>query len=264
MNNENIDAIVDEILHDIIQQVDFDCSRKVLSQIDDMNQSYEYEPSPTNTEPDSMELIRALRGHSIRLPDSLEQSHQIVEKSSSTTTSSRITSSDRYVSYAIHQMGDSSQERLPALPLAADLPIYKTVQKKFPLNKTPSRDDDLTEFDATDNLTSYSDDLILQKCRTSKNNNQEQHFDASSTDEDVDDEIQTNLEQQPYQHYELATTPLSNDGSSSKERQQQQQQDDIYFIPGYAGLWRQSSESKSEQLSKADDEMNLNTKTRVN
>ena len=266
------------------------------------------ESSPTNTEPDSLELMHALRGHSIALPTSPEQILQPPEKSSSsTTTSSQVTSSDRYVSYAIHQMndspqisnsdryvsyaihqmGDSSQERLPSFPIAADLPIYRNKEENRSLepivNIGPSiiKEDDSTEFDATENLTSNSDDVFLQKLYPSATN-REKNLDTSSTDDDVDDdefeqhdltdihriiekltEPEQNLStnEEPYQRYDLATTPSSNDSSSSR-----QQADDIYLIPGYPGLWRPSADNDSSSLPidyDADDERKRSTKTRV-
>jgi hypothetical protein len=233
------------------------------------------ESSPTNTEPDSLELIHALRGHSIALPNSPEQILQPPEKSSSsTTTSSQITSSDRYVSYAIHQMGDSSQERLPSFPIAADLPIVN-------IHQSIIKEDDSTEFDATENLTSNSDDVFPQKLYPSAANRQK-NLDTSSTDDDVDDDEfeqhdltdihriidkltlpEQNLSpnEEPYQRYDLATTPSSNDSSSSR-----QQADDIYLIPGYPGLWRPSADNDSSSLPidyDADDERKGSTKTRV-
>jgi hypothetical protein len=209
------------------------------------------------------------------------------EKSTSTTTSSQITSSDRYVSYAIHQMGESSQERLPSFPIVADIPIYKTIEEDVLLKpniidtQLITKEDDSTEFDATENLTSYSDDILLQRLHTSAINKQKK-FDTSSTDDDVDDEIEqhdlTDLEriidklaqpsslslnEEAYQRYDLATTPSSNDDSSSSSRQQS---DDFYFIPGYSGLWRPSAENDNTNIPidyDADDERKTATKTRV-
>jgi hypothetical protein len=245
------------------------------------------ESSPTNTEPDSFELMNALRGHSIVLPYSPEQIYYRPEESPSTTTSSQITSSDYYVSYAIHQMGDSSQERLPSFPIAADIPIYKTIEEDILLkpiiidNRLILKEDDSTEFDATENLTSYSDDLLLQRLHTSTMNRQK-NFDTSSTDDDVDEEIEqhdltdlerlldkltlpntsSNINEEAYQRYDLATTSSSNDSSSSPR----QQPDNIYFIPGYSGLWRPSSDNDNKILPidyDADDERKTATKTRV-
>jgi len=283
------------------------------------------ESSPTNTEDDSLELIHALHGHSIILPSSpniqiqtttnqpsgststIEKTDehilQVPEKSSSSTTSSQITSSDRYVSYAIHELGDSSQERLPAFPLAADIPIYELVKTTSDENKEQqilsepivnvnqnlTKDDDLTELDATENLTSYSDDNLLQKLHASAPNRQD-NLDASSTDEDVDDENFNEFDQhdtsnlhriveeitqqnnslsgedeQTYQRYDIS----SNSSISTK-----QQTDDIYIIPGYPGLWRPSADdldddrTQSSFANDADDEdekkqSNTKVKTRV-
>ena len=248
------------------------------------------EVSPTNVEDDSMELIRTLQGHSIALPSSplvqtdaktnqSSTSTSVIEKpdvqhssgpeksSSSTTTSSQMTSSDRYVSYAIHEMGDSSQECLPAFPIAADIPIYESInttsngnkdkqilsEPMVNINQNITKDDDLTELDATENLTSYSDDILLQKLHFSAPNRRD-NLDASSTDEDVDDENFNEYEQhdlsnlhrifdeitqqsdslsggygQTYQRYDLS----SNSSTSGKA-----QTDDVYIIPGYSGLWR--------------------------
>lgn len=181
-------------------------------------------------------------------------------------------------------MGESSQERLPSFPLAADLPIYKNMISK-PIdqdNKLIIKEDDSTEYDATENLTSNSDDIILQKLFPTSTDRQN-YFDTSSTDDDVDDEIEqhdlTDLEciidklqqtnshintnDEPYQRYELATTPSSNDSSSSSSKQRT---DDVYFIPGYAGLWRPSADTDSTNLPidyDADDERKSSTKTRV-
>jgi hypothetical protein len=183
-------------------------------------------------------------------------------------------------------MGDSSQERLPAFPLAADLPIYKNFEEntlpKPLVSSHQTKEDDSTEFDATDNFTSYSDDILLQRLQTSITNRQKR-FDASSTDDDVDDEIEqhdlTDLEhiidklaqpsssvsrdEGPYQRYDLATTPSSNDSSSSSSRQRP---GDIYYIPGYSGLWRPLGDNDHTNLSvdyDADDERKTTTKTRV-
>jgi hypothetical protein len=231
-----------------------------------------------------------LQGHSIILPSSSltqtltttnrpslieksdEQNLQAPEKSSSsTTTSSQITSSDRYVSYAIHEMGDSSQERLPGFPLAADIPIYQLIKTTadenqeqqlhsepiVSVNQNLTKDDDLTELDATENLTSYSDDVLIQKLHASAPNRQE-NLDASSTDEDVDDENFNEFEQpdvsnlhriveeatqhsptisgedgHTYQRYDLSSTS----STSTKPHT-----DDIYIIPGYPGLWKPSAD----------------------
>jgi hypothetical protein len=266
------------------------------------------EPSPTNTEPDSLELIYALQGHSIVQPNSPEQLFHPPEKSSSSTTassqvtssdryvsyaihqmddSSQVTSSDRYVSNAIHQMGDSSQERLPALPIAADIPIYKSIEENLVLepivssNQSIAKEDDSTEFDATENLTSLSDEVLLQRLHKSAANRQ-QYLDTSSTDDDVDEEFEQNdltdidriierlaqpssdlnINEEPYQRYDLATTPSSNDSSSSSR----QQADDIYLIPGYPGLWRPSVDNDSSSIPidyDADDERKGSTRTRV-
>ncbi|CAF4998564.1 unnamed protein product, partial [Rotaria magnacalcarata] len=267
-----------------------------------------HDSSPTNTEDDSLELIHALQGHSIIHPSStfmevqpsttnqssLSTSH--IEKidvqsasrpersASSTTTSSQITSSDRYVSYAIHEMGDSSQERLPSFPLVADMPVYEPgkttsdgnkdeqIQSESNANiiKIITKDDDLTELDATENLT-YSDDVLLQKLHASAPN-REKNLDASSTDEDVDDANFNELEnndvvnlhrimdemnqyhesvsqefEQTYQRYDI-----SNSSSTSTKPTT----DDVYIIPGYSGLWRSSTNNNRESPSAndADDE----------
>jgi hypothetical protein len=260
------------------------------------------ELSPLNTDDDSLELINALQGHSIVLPSSPlaqssttttqpsqidEQNLQAREKSSSsTTTSSQVTSSDRYVSFAIHEMGDSSQERLPSFPLAADIPIYQLVQTTpddnqeqqqlhsepiVNVNQNQTKDDDLTELDATENLTSYSDDILIQKLQASAPHRQE-NLDASSTDEDVDDEFEqsdvSNLHRiieeasqhspnlsgeggETYQRYDLSSTS----STSAKPHT-----DDIYIIPGYPGLWRPSADdfdddhTRSSFANDADDE----------
>ena len=187
-------------------------------------------------------------------------------------------------------MKDSSQERLPSLPIAADIPIYKTIDEQennllepdIIVQQSILKEDDSTEFDATENLTTNSDDILLHKLHTTVRNRQK-NIDASSTDDDVDDEIEqhdlTDLErlidklaqpdenlntnEEDYQHYELATTPSSNDSSSSAR----QQTDDIYFIPGYAGLWRPSVDNENVNNSSidydADDERRTGAKTRV-
>jgi hypothetical protein len=197
-------------------------------------------------------------------------------------------------------MGDSSQERLPAFPLAADIPIYEFVKTTSDENKEQqilsepivninqnllTKDDDLTELDATENLTSYSDDILLQKLQTSIPHRKE-NLDASSTDEDVDDENFNEFDQhdtsnlqhiieeitqqnnslsgedeQTYQRYDIS----SNSSISTK-----QQTDDIYIIPGYPGLWRPSADddTHSSLANDADDEDEKNpsattVKTRV-
>lgn len=261
------------------------------------------EASPFNVEDDSLELINALQGHSILRPPSssppiqtptntqplttIEKVEEFIpltreKSSSSTTTSSQVTSSDRYVSYAIHEMGDSSQERLPSFPLAADLPVYQTVKTPseehraeqilsgpaFQPNSNLVKDDDLTELDATENLTSFSDDQHVQKHHRSTKNQQE-ILDASSTDEDVDDENFSEFDQpdvtnlyrivgeitqqsstfsgddaQTYQRYDLSST------SSMSTRAHG---DDVYIIPGYPGLWRPSADDEHTHSSFAND-----------
>ncbi|CAF0795127.1 unnamed protein product [Rotaria sp. Silwood1] len=305
MENTLQQTIITPQTDDIIQQLSNDIVSDSISAVTEienvpLKSSTEFrESSPTNIEDDSLELIHALQGHSIILPSSqlvqiqagttnqpslstsyIEkvdiQTSQVPEKSSSstTTTSSQITSSDRYVSYAIHEMGDSSQERLPAFPVAADIPIYKSVkttsdenkeQQKLSepivnINQNVTKDDDLTEFDATENLT-YSDDVLLQKLYTSAPTRLE-NLDASSTDEDADDanfneyehhdipnlyrimneiiQQNDNLSQeygQTYQRYDVS----SNSSTSTKL-----QSDDVYIIPGYAGLWRPSADDDDD------------------
>jgi hypothetical protein len=173
-------------------------------------------------------------------------------------------------------MGDSSQERLPAFPVAADIPIYQSIKSTSDENKDQqvisepivhtnlnvTKDDDLTELDATENLTSYSDDVLLQKLNASAPNRQE-NLDASSTDEDVDDENFNEMEhhdssnlhriadetsqqhsglsggyEQTYQRYDLS----SNSSTSTKP-----QTDDIYMIPGYPGLWKPSADDGDDE-----------------
>ncbi|CAM4876183.1 unnamed protein product [Rotaria socialis] len=267
-----------------------------------------HDSSPTNTEDDSLELIHALQGHSIIHPSStfievqpsttnqssLSTSH--IEKidvqsaskpersASSTTTSSQITSSDRYVSYAIHEMGDSSQERLPSFPLVADMPVYEPgkttsdgakdeqIQSELNanINRIITKDDDLTEFDATENLT-YSDDVLLQKLHASAPN-REKNLDASSTDDDVDDanfnELENNdvsnlhrVMDEMNQHHESVSQGLEQiyqryDISNSSSTSTKPTTDDVYIIPGYSGLWRSSVNDTRESSSAndADDE----------
>ncbi|CAF1188336.1 unnamed protein product [Rotaria sp. Silwood1] len=223
------------------------------------------ESSGTTTEPNSSELVHALRGHSIILPNIIFRPPE--KSSSSTTTSSQVTSSDRYISYAIHQMNDSSQEHLPTIPLAADIPIYKNIFLKSNniINSLITKEDDSTEYDATENLTSYTDDIHDQKFNI-LNKNKQQHLDTSSTDDDVDEEFEqhdlTNINQlnnnlnennESYQFYDPATSPSSNNSSSSLR----QQSDDVYLIPGYPGLWKPSTNNYNSNLPKeydADDE----------
>jgi len=220
------------------------------------------------------------------------------EKSSSSTTSSQITSSDRYVSYAIHEMGDSSQERLPAFPLAADIPIYQTVKSSSEPNNDQqqqqqqqianvTKDDDLTELDATENLTSYSDDNLVQK-----QNNPFANIstDASSTDEDVDDENFNELESTDVNNLHRIVNEMTQQSHSSSSREYGQNYqrydvsstsstsnkphtDDVYMIPGYPGLWRPSADDDDDRThssfaNDADDEdekkpSNTKMKTRV-
>jgi hypothetical protein len=206
-----------------------------------------------------------------------EQLPQAPEKSSSSTatTSSQVTSSDRYVSYAIHEMGDSSQDRLPALPIAADIPVYESIKTNSDGNKEReilsepivnvnqmlTKDDDLTELDATENLTASAP-------------YRQEHLDASSTDEDVDDENFSEFEPhdtsnlhrivddiihkkssrnteygQAYQRYDVTATSSSNNSSSSTKPQT----DDVYMIPGYPGLWRPSADDDSTYSASAND-----------
>ena len=182
-------------------------------------------------------------------------------------------------------MGDSSQERLPSFPIAADIPVYKYIDgeppRKPPVSSARLKEDDSTEFDATDNYTSHSDEILLQRLQIAAMKRQ-RNFDASSTDEDVDEELEqhdlTNLEEiidklaqpastfsineEPYQHYELATTPSSNESSSSMK----QPPEDIYYIPGYSGLWRPSEDDDREDMAvnyDADDERKVTPKLRV-
>ncbi|CAF0764185.1 unnamed protein product [Rotaria sordida] len=248
------------------------------------------ESSPTNIEDDSLELIHALQGH--KKVDT--QTSQGPEKSSSSTTSSQVTSSDRYVSYAIHEMGDSSQERLPAFPVAADIPIYELVkaspdenkeQQKLSepivnINQNITKDDDLTELDATENLN-YSDDVLLQKLYTSAPNRQE-NLDASSTDEDVDDENFSEFEQhdisnlhrivnEVIQHndnlsQEYGPTFQRYDVSSNSSTSTKLQSDDVYIIPGYAGLWKPSpdvNDSRHSPLTHDEDDKQQSAITTV-
>ena len=252
-----------------------------------MRSSNDYrEVSPVNVEDeDSLELIHALQGHSIILPTADEHPSAKPEKSSSstTTTSSQVTSSDRYVSYAIHEMGSSSQDRLPELPVAADLPVYELVatgsnenqeakvQSEASINPDPAatKDDDLTEFDATENLTSFSDDVLLQKLQASAPGRATRLDAASSTDEDVDDfeehdvsnlyrivdEMTTQhssslsgADGQAFHRYDLLTT-----SSNSNESMSKPQNDDFYVIPGFPGLWRPSADDKSTHSPLAND-----------
>lgn len=182
-------------------------------------------------------------------------------------------------------MGDSSQERLPSFPIAADIPIYKYIDEepppKPPVSSARLKEDDSTEFDATDNYNSHSDEILLQKLQMAAMKRQRK-FNASSTDEDVDEELEqhdlTNLEEiidklaqpastfsineEPYQHYELATTPSSNESSASLK----QPPDDVYYIPGYSGLWRPSEDDDHEDMTvdyDADDERKVTPKLRV-
>ena len=216
--------------------------------------------------------MHVLRGHSIALPNSplmqaTDYSVHRIERSPSSTMSSQVTSSDRYVSYAIHEMGDSSQDRLPALPMASDLPLYVKDEAIC------AKEDDLTELDATENLTSYSDEVLMQRLYRSVQHRDE-HLDASSTDDDVDDAFEhtdrltgqsnsADNNDEMYQRFDLATTPSSNDDSSTSSRQQA---DDIYLIPGYPGLWRPSADNENSQSPvnyDADDERRIITKTKV-
>ncbi|CAF1588435.1 unnamed protein product, partial [Adineta ricciae] len=233
------------------------------------------ETSPANTEDDPADLISALQGHSIIIPSTTSMNEQHEEQlptaqeksSSSGTTSSQITSSDRYVSYAIHEMGDSSQERLPSFPVAADIPVYQADKKILDESKDQhilseqignnnqglAKDDDLTELDATENLTSYSDDVHKHKHHTRHSSNQQQKSDASSTDEDVDDENFSELEQSDisnlYRIIDEITRPGKHEStyrrydlSNSSSVSTKPQTDDIYIIPGYPGLWKPSAD----------------------
>lgn len=233
------------------------------------------ESSATNTEPDSSELIEALRIHNIAQLDLPQPVAQRPEKSSSSTTSSQVTSSDRYVSYVIHEMGDSSQDRLPAVPIEADIPIYRNSNRNNQIrpnvdhNQSITKEDDSTEFDATENLTSYTDDALNQKLFKLKND-EDRSLNTSITDDDVDDEFEHNDLMNPLDKstdklaesnsllnvnedadtcYDLAITPSSNQSSSSSR----QQLDDVYIIPGFPGLWRPSTSKFSSNSPKAYD-----------
>ena len=169
-------------------------------------------------------------------------------------------------------MGDSSQERLPSFPLAADIPVYRSINTAsdenreqqqqqervqsepiVDVNQNQTKDDDLTEFDATENLTSHSDDVLIQKLQASAQHRKE-NLDASSTDEDVDDEFEqsdvSNLHRiveeasqysptfsgengQTYQRYDLSSVSSTSTKPTT---------DDVYIIPGYPGLWRPSAD----------------------
>ncbi|CAF3909804.1 unnamed protein product, partial [Adineta steineri] len=134
-------------------------------------------------------------------------------------------------------------------------------------NQVVIKDDDLTELDATENLTSFSDDIHLQK----NNHEGRKNEDAISTDEDVDDENFNEFEpsdisnlyrimdeitqqnndlsdkyDQTYQRYDI-----SNSSSFSTKPQS----DDVYIIPGYPGLWKPSADDDDSNHSGfADDE----------
>ncbi|CAF1588275.1 unnamed protein product, partial [Adineta ricciae] len=253
----------------------FDAVKTAVIEIDKEPSSDVRETSPANTEDDPADLIDALQGHSIIIPSttSMNEQHEeqlrtVQEKSSSSgTTSSQITSSDRYVSYAIHEMGDSSQERLPSFPVAADIPVYQADKKISDESKDqhvlseqivnnnqgPAKDDDLTELDATENLTSYSEDVHKHKHHTRHSSNQQQKSDASSTDEDVDDENFSELEQSDISnlyriideitgHGKHESTYRRYDLSNSSSVSTKPQTDDIYIIPGYPGLWKPSAD----------------------
>ena len=270
IDHENLsDASVAE-LHSQIDE-SRDCSTLVHHRPSQLKLDV-HETSPGNTDADSFELMHVLRGHSIALPNSplmqaTDFSVHRIERSPSSTMSSQVTSSDRYVSYAIHEMGDSSQDRLPALPMASDLPLYVKDEAIC------AKEDDLTELDATENLTSYSDEVLMQRLYRSVQHRDE-HLDASSTDEDVDDAFEHNdrltgpsnsadNNDEMYQRFDLATTPSSNDDSSTSSRQQA---DDIYLIPGYPGLWRPSADNENSQSPvnyDADDERRIIAKTKV-
>ncbi|CAF0888530.1 unnamed protein product [Adineta ricciae] len=282
----------------VLEPITIEIDNDVLQQLTSTNSEYENvvpnlnvdlgRISPTNTEPNSFELIHALRGHSIASPLSLDQHFRPQEKSTSSTTSSPITSSDRYVSYAIHQMHDSSQDRLPVIPISEDMPNYAIREEKRFLQPLPVahrsalKDDDLTEFDASDNLTSQSDDILYRRlyrsspCRL-------KNLDTSSTDEDVDEEFEehdlTNIHRisdkttetsssisthdERYHRYDLVTTPSSHESSPALAKQQL---DDVYIIPGYPGLWRTTTDEGDTSLPidyDADDETKGVVRTRI-
>ncbi|CAF1072145.1 unnamed protein product, partial [Didymodactylos carnosus] len=148
---------------------------------------------------------------------------------STTTSASQITSSDRYLSYAIHELDNSSVERLDvAISVNADLPVFKSTnsdtsaQADLQVNEQNMSDvvqlpeikqqqqqllfknnhhqqhqqhdvEDATEFDATENIT-YSlnlDDENLASDRIKKLS-KKQH--GSSTDEDADEDIMENVD----------------------------------------------------------------------
>ena len=185
-------------------------------------------------------------------------------------------------------MGDSSLERLPAFPLAADLPVYRSCEenaspKQF-ASSHQTKEEDSTEFDATDNLTSYSDESLIRRFQTSAAN-RPNNFDPSSTEDDVDEEIEqhdlTDLghiidklaepnsssisrHDESYQRYDQAVTLSSNDDSSISSARQRP--DDFYYIPGYSGLWRPFGNNENANASvdyDADDERRSVSKTRV-
>ncbi|CAM4794991.1 unnamed protein product [Rotaria magnacalcarata] len=279
--NNRIVSIYSQIANatqQVPSEIEYEPMTSIRTKIENMStkRSADFcESSATNTEPNSFELIHALRNHSIALSNVTSQILHPPERSSTSPASSHVTSSDRYVSYAIHQMGDSSEERLPAIPIAAGIPIYKNLNEYVvyePIvvtNRSMTKEDDSTEFDATENLTLYTDDLFTQKLCELDASRDDIDLNVSSTDDDVDEEFDRNdltnidhmndklteqntdlnVDEDVYPSYDRATTPSSNNSSSSSR----QQLDYIYIIPGYPGLWRPSANTCSSTSPKAYD-----------
>lgn len=159
--------------------------------------------------------MRALRGHSIRLP---------MPRSSSSSSIS-----DHYVTYAIHRFDETSD----------DISLCKNFQRII-----MKKDEDPTELDATENLTSLSDEVFLQNDSNSEISPRKTNWSSnSSTDDDVDPNDSTDLSMKKltssFQRYRFSQSESTNEGSSSLSKEKPEE---FYLIPGFPGLWRTSNE----------------------
>jgi hypothetical protein len=251
-----------------------------------------HEQSSNNTDVDSIELIDVLRGHSI------VQRAPISPLSTATSSCVHPIHSYRCQSHVTDDINET-------MSTASSIDEWTDEPKSSALILVPQvllkRDDDLTEFDATENLASISDSFLFQPSNDVIQE-QQNELDASTTDIDADDDddddnddddnlferhdlinrrrpidelTQTcnayDMDNEPYQRYDLAMATSSHDDSfetslTSSLSSCRQRTDDIYLIPGYSGLWRPSTDNECNDTSMnydADDEQKLDKTTRV-
>ena len=112
-------------------------------------------------------MIQTFQGHIIVLLNSSDQLSYQSENSSDFTSSSHMKSSDRYISYTIHEMDDLSQECLRVISLMNDISRYNhnecVLLESSVIDNESITKDGATEFDAIDNLTSYPDDIHCRR-----------------------------------------------------------------------------------------------------